>query len=559
MNGLISLCEIENWVGSRSGWSRAGLAFSCGGVSVLSMAPFFAWPVLFFTFPVLVWLIDSNASISGAVVAPGRLLSERLRLAWRSFRDGWWFGFGYFVFGLFWVGEAFLVEAEKFAWLLPLAVTLLPAGLALFFAAAAFVSHQFWTKGVSRLFVLSVAFGAAEWLRGNILTGLPWNTLGYALTQPLPVMQLVSLVGVTGLTFVVVMLAVSPLVLASEAAREKQPVRSALVGGVCTIVFLIFAYAYGSIRMASSDTENVPNVQLRLVQPAIAQKDKWAPAKRSDIFFGLLELSKTNAEGQTDDLKNTTHVIWPEAAIPFLVLRTPTALKEIAKMLPENAQLLTGALRYGQGVTSATPADQREVFNSLMVLNSDGLLVGMSDKTHLVPFGEYLPFRTLLNAIGLRRLTKLRGSFSAGKTPRALVGVAGLPPVAALICYEAIFPEEIVQTGERPGVLLNVTNDAWFGDLTGPRQHFHQNRIRAVEQGVPLVRVANNGISAVVDPYGRLSGVLALNQRGTVDVKLPRALSQTLYGALGDWLALAIALFLSACAWATRANKAVPS
>jgi apolipoprotein N-acyltransferase len=218
--------------------------------------------------------------------------------------------------------------------------------------------------------------------------------------------------------------------------------------------------------------------------------------------------------------------------MPFLPLQHPEALAAIGQMLMPGAVLITGALR----VEPAAPGSEKPLFvyNSMLVFNDAGALASVYDKIHLVPFGEYLPMQRLLEAIGLRQLTRMRGGFDAGKTPRPLLHVPGLPPALPLICYEAIFPAAIVQGPERPGFLLNVTNDGWFGNTTGPRQHFHQARVRAVEEGLPLVRAANNGISAVVDAYGRIRAYLGVDARGVIDAALPSALAPPVYATLGD-------------------------
>jgi apolipoprotein N-acyltransferase len=285
---------------------------------------------------------------------------------------------------------------------------------------------------------------------------------------------------------------------------------------------------------------------LRIVQPSVAQREKWRPELQERIFLDHLALSATGAGGVRDGAKGITHLVWPEAAMPFLVLDSPQALAAIGRMLPERAFLITGALR----AEPPLPADvRRRYFNSILVFASGGALTARYDKIHLVPFGEYLPLQATLEAAGLRQLTRLRGGFTSGPPPRPLLGVPGLPPAAPLICYEAVFPGSLARTTPRPKLMLNVTNDGWFGDTTGPRQHFHQARVRAVEEGIPLVRAANNGISAVVDGYGRILHRLALNERGTIDSPLPEALPPPPYARWGDgiflclWLAGAAALF----------------
>jgi apolipoprotein N-acyltransferase len=459
---------------------------------------------------------------------------------------GWWFGFGYFLAGLFWVGEAFLVEAETFAVLLPFAVTLLPAGLALFYGAAAGLARLAWGDGASRVLVLALALSAMEWLRGHILSGFPWNVLGYALTYPLPLMQSAAVLGIYGLTLLAVLIFALPPVLwiqspAGAAGRRMRLAALAIAIGPIGILALL-----GQARLSAGSDAAVPGVRIRIVQPSVPQREKWRPENQGRIFQDHIALSAANAAGQPDGLAGITHVIWPEAAMPFLPLAHPEVRAAIGRLLPPNTFLISGALRAEPAPPGS--ARPRRVFNSLLVFGQGGSLTTLYDKIHLVPFGEYLPMQGALEAVGLQQLTRLRGGFAVGIRPRPLLEVPGLPAAAPLICYEAIFPGAIVQGSSRPGLLLNVTNDGWFGNTTGPRQHLHQARVRAVEEGLPLVRAANNGISALVDGHGRILARLDLDVRGAIDVALPAALQTPIYARFGDWIFIVGWLLMSAAA-----------
>jgi apolipoprotein N-acyltransferase len=530
---------LARYVSSLEGWRRLAAAFTAGSLSVLAMAPFHLWPVLILTLPVLVWLID------GADAPAAAPRSFWRRPALRAATAGWWFGFGYHLFGLFWIGEAFLVEADKFAWLLPFAVTMMPAGLALFMALATGVARTYWPPGIARVLVLAIAIAVAEWLRGHVLTGFPWNVLGYALTWPLPLMQAVAVVGIYGLTLIVVAVFAAPLVLIADASRAASRRGGMLSAAAVAVLPLAALYGFGAWQLSGPRRPPVEGAQLRIVQPSIVQRDKWRPEKQGEIFQEHLRLSRENAAGRRDDLAGVTHLVWPEAAMPFLPLERPEALAAIGELLPEHALLIAGALRLKHPV-AAGPGGAREGFNSLMVFGPDGSLRQLYDKIHLVPFGEYLPFQETLEAIGLEQLTRWRGGFSIGPNPRPLLDIPGLPPIAGLICYEAIFPAEIVQGDNRPGLLVNVTNDGWFGETTGPWQHFHQARVRSVEEGLPLIRAANNGVSAVFDGRGRVLDVLGINVRGVIDSPVPAAISPPLYARYGDWTFVALALFFAA-------------
>ncbi len=530
MTALPGLKALAHRVRAVTGWRRAGLAVGAGLASVLALAPFFAVPVLFLTLPVLVWLISPAES--------GKISRDALR---RAFTGGWLFGFGYFFAGLFWVGEAFLVEAEIFGWLLPFAVTLLPAGLALFFGAAAAATRALWRPGVAGLLVMAVAFASTEWLRGHILTGFPWNVLGYALTPPGVLMQAAGLIGIYGLTLWTVLVFTAPLVLAAEADDAASLPRALAPGAALALLPLAASALYGWVVLAGAPPPAGDGPRVRIVQPSVPQREKWLPEKQGEIFQLHLDLTRRNPAGLEDNLAGLALVVWPEAAMPFRPLEHPEALRAIGELLPPGGPvLLSGGLRV-EPVGDAAAGQPRVAFNSLIAF-SGGEVVGLYDKIHLVPFGEYLPFQPVLEAIGLQQLTKLRGGFAAGPRPRPILTLPGLPPIMGLVCYEAIFPGAVVQGAERPGLLVNVTNDGWFGNTTGPRQHLHQARVRAVEEGLPIIRAANNGISAQIDGFGRLSGTLALNERGVLDAVIPSARAPPPYAEWGDGLFMVNAL-----------------
>jgi len=525
---LPALASARSWIMQLSGWRRAAVALAAGGLSALAFAPIFVTPILFLTLPIFVWLIDASPNWRRAASA------------------GWLFGFGYFFFNLFWIGEAFLVEAEKFAWLLPFAVTLLPAGMALFWAAAAAVARLFWQDGLARLFVFAIALAVFEWLRGHLLTGFPWDLLGYALTYPLPLMQSAALFGAYGLTAISALIFPAPMVILAD--HRQRPTAARLVRAFAIAAVPIAAlYAYGAWRLSAPETF-VPNVKLRIVQPSVPQREKWMAAYQRQIFDAHIALSLADPSGRVDSLKGVTHLIWPEAAMPFFPLETPEALDVLGTMLPAGTTLITGAIRHDPPVGP----DRRllpttRTLNSILVLNEKAKVEDIYDKIKLVPFGEYVPMESVLSLIGIEKITHGRGAFAEGISPRPLMKIPGLPPALGLVCYEALFPGDIIQGSERPGVLINVTNDGWFGQTTGPYQHFQQARVRAVEEGLPLIRAANNGVSAMVDPYGRVLQALGLDVRGVIDSGLPKALAPTVYARAGDWmLALVLAMFLAA-------------
>jgi apolipoprotein N-acyltransferase len=509
------------------GWRRWLIAFAAGAVSVLSTAPINAWPVLFFTLPVLVWLID------GAGAGSWRGLAA-------AATTGWWFGFGYFLPGLYWVGYAFLVDAPTFGWLLPIAVVGLPAAAAVFTAFGVALARALWTRGALRILSLGIGLTVAEWLRGHLFTGFPWNALGYALTSPLQLAQIASVIGLWGLTFIAVLVFASPATLADD--RSETRLRW-LPLAVAIAVIVGFA-GFGALRLARTPTRFVDGVHLRIMQPNLPQDTRFNYAAKQEVMDRYVALSDRASGPQSHGIRDVTHLIWPESAFPFFLTREPDALAQIAQLLKGGTVLITGAMRLAEPVNPAEPM----AYNSIYVIGHDGSILSLYDKVHLVPFGEYLPFEHFLEGLGLQELTKQRGGFLAGDR-RRLIPVPGAPAVLPLICYEVVFPDEIMPKGPRPGWMVNLTNDGWFGISAGPYQHLQQARLRTIEQGLPLVRAANTGISAVVDPLGRLINALPLGREGVIDALLPQPIGTTIYARVGDapaaiLVALALALVL---------------
>ncbi|HZD90636.1 MAG TPA: apolipoprotein N-acyltransferase [Pseudolabrys sp.] len=494
------------------GWRRAAIAFAAGAVSALAMAPFNFWPVLLVTFPILVWLVDGSADAGG-------------RGFWAAAGAGWCFGFGYFVAGLYWIGYAFLVDAKTFGWLLPFAVSGLPAYLALFTALGLGIARLIWVRGPLRILALAVTLTGAEWLRGHLFTGFPWNTFGYALSEPLALAQTVSLVGIWGLTFLSVAIFATPAVLADDRKDTPYPLRAP----VMALMTLAAMFGYGLARLAEHPTAYVSGVKLRIMQPDLQQDEKFNYSAKNAVMRRYLRLSNTVTGPNSKGAQDFTQLIWPEAAFPFFLTREPDAMAEIAALLKPHTELITGAVR---PAPESTPGHLR-AYNSIYVIDPDGSVRGIYDKEHLVPFGEYLPFQPLLEKLGLQALTKQVGGFLSGQR-RRLMDVPGAPKMLPLICYEAIFPGAAVPRNERPGWIVNVTNDGWFGISTGPHQHFQQARMLAIAEGLPLVRAANTGISGVIDPVGRIIKSLPLGAEGVVDSGLPQVIQPTVYAMFGN-------------------------
>jgi len=491
------------WCAALTGWQRYGVAWLLGALAAAALSPVDLTPVLAISFSGLIWLADGTR---------GRL---------DAFALGWSFGFGFFVAGLYWVAAALFVDIAQFWWMLPFAVAAFPAGLAIFMGLAQLATYETCERlklqASARILVFAAAWSVAEYARGHVLTGFPWNLVGYAWAGAFPgglaVLQSTSVFGIYGLSLLTVAAAALP-------ARLGDLGRGRLWAPTLALVLVLALAAGGAWRLAGAARTTVPGVALRLVQPSIPETLKNDPRARAENFQRLLALTASpgTAPGTT--------VIWPEAAAPPLLERFPELRQRIAEALPKGGLLLTGAER-AEPVQGWPPT---HFWNSLLVLNDRGDIIATYDKAHLVPFGEYMPLRGILP---VDKIVPSIGDFSSGPGPRTL-DLPGLPPVSPLICYEAIFPGAVIDPAHRPAWLVNITNDAWYGVTSGPFQHLAIARVRAVEEGLPLVRAANNGISAIVDGYGRVLSRLDLDAIGVIDAPLPSALAPTPYERVRD-------------------------
>jgi apolipoprotein N-acyltransferase len=506
----LSISGIAERLSRLTGWRRYGAAFLLGVGATLALPPVYVLPVLYIAFPALVWLLGG------------------VRGSRAAFAVGWWFGFGWFTVSLYWIGNALLVFSDRTAWLVPFAVLGLPAFLALYTGLAGMVARVGRTP-LERALWLAAGWTAAEWLRGHLLTGFPWNLAGYAWMASEWLMQSAAAVGVYGLTLLCVLSAALP---AAFSMRSRQ-VR--LWAAAAAALLLAVPWAGGALRMAAAPAPKTavqPGVGLRIVQAGISQRNKWRRDLRERHLGLNLRLSIENRPDWVTD------IVWPENAATFFVEEEPAYRDAMARVTPLGGLLITGAPR--------RVADPLQIWNSVFAIDVHGDVVGHYDKAHLVPFGEYMPLRRY---IPVEKVAHGAIDYSAGPGP-ATLHLDGVPPVSPLVCYEAIFPGAVVDRSDRPAWLLNLTNDAWYGKTAGPHQHLAISRLRAVEEGLPLVRAANTGISAAFDPYGREIGRIGLDRQGVLDFRLPKPVENiTPYGRFGDAIPLTIlALFFAALA-----------
>lgn len=495
MGGNAAIIRFAELLAFLVGWKRLFASLSLGMVAATSQPPLFFLPALIISFTGLAWLLNGSRTFRSA------------------FYVGWMFGAGYFGAGLYWVSEAFLVDASRHAWLIPVAILALSFGLGLFGGITTGLARCFWSPGLGCALSLGACWALLELCRGIVFTGFPWNPIGNVWVATPIILQTAAWMGVYGLSALTIFIATCFSSLSTNSPYKVFYTFSG-IGLLCALAIV------GSWRIAGASLEVVPDVTLRVVQPNIAQVDKWHPQRIAQNFERHIQMSRDDGGGVA------THIIWPEAAIPFSILKNSMRRGLMLKVIPPGGYLITGAPRLLNN-SSKRPTAR----NSLVVIDSTGLISAIYDKHHLVPFGEYIPFRDILP---YKKLTAGTIDFVGGPGLTTL-RVTNLPAFSPLICYEAIFPGEVALLKDRPEWLLNVTNDAWFGRTAGPHQHLASAILRAVEEGLPLVRAANTGISAIVDPYGRIKSSLGIGERGFIDSPLPAPVpTLTLFARFGN-------------------------
>ena len=497
------------------------LSFLAGLVSALAFEPVGAWPLMLVGFATLLWLVERAPSLRSALAR------------------GWWFGFGQFALGLNWIATAFTYQAAMPAWLGWIAVGLLSLYLAVYPAAAAGLAWR-WSRGdkLTIVLVFAAAWIVTEYLRAVLFTGFAWNPAGVALL-PSGLAPIARWIGTYGLSGIAALFGGALFLLADN--RRQRPAAALLLASIVGVAGGAWAFAAGPPQGAGSS--------VRIVQPNIGQEQKWSPEFAARNMARLAELSRP--DGRPADL-----LIWPESAVTETLqdgrrllpyqLETLATRRQVGSAVAPGQVLLTG----GVTVVSADGMRATGATNSVFAMTADGATLARYDKAHLVPYGEYLPMRPILSALGLSRLAPGDLDFVPGTGPRTL-DLPGIGAVGFQLCYEIIFSGEVVDRSRRPAFIFNPSNDAWFG-ASGPPQHLAQARLRALEEGLPVVRATPTGISAVIDAQGRLLHSIPLGEMGVIDARLPLPAPPTLFARFGNWLPFGFALLLVAAAIAVR-------
>ncbi len=462
------------------------LAIIAGVISVWAFPPYFVLPIFF-------------ASIC-ALFAFNDVIETKKHKFWL----GWFFGFGHFAYGFSWVGNALLVDVTNFGWLYPIALIACGSFFGLFFAIPLWLSSYHKNK-LLKDFSFVIYFILFEWIRSFIFTGFPWNMAGTIWAFSDEILQVLSVIGAFGLSFFTMLIAV---MIYQLTYRETYKNKIYLIYISAIVLLIGGSFLYGYLKLKDNPIK-FSDFKVRIVQPAIPQVQKWSQDALYNNFKEHIELSAK------DGLDDVDLVIWGETATPYPLDMDKAKLEEITKAIPKNGHLITGLVRYAYNIETG----KFSPYNSMFVIDKKGEIKDFYDKYHLVPFGEYIPLKKYL-PFNIKKITKGLADFMKGKGRRTL-SIAGIPSFSPIICYEVIFPNAVVNEKNKPEWILNLTNDGWYGVSAGPYQHLISAKFRSIEESRTLVRVANSGISAIFDKYGREIASIGLNEKNYVDVFLP--------------------------------------
>ena len=488
--------------GARGLW----VAFAGGAAAALAHPPFGIWPGVF-GFALIALSLDRTAERRPGLSALAR---------------GWMAGLAYLLVGTWWIAEAFFVDAAAHAWQAPLAVLFTAGGIGVFWGGAGLAYRLLAPRGAHRVLVFAAVWSLFEWLRGHVLTGFPWDLPGEAWRAGSAPSQAASLIGAYGLTFVTVAIGAAPVTLFDRTRPKAAAVSLALAAAA-----LASMYGYGAARLSRPAPPDQA-LRLRVVQPGLPEEPVWTDALLRQRVQRLMTLTARPA------LQTPQVVIWPEGALPYTFndFFSPGSWPEAAM----EAATRPGQIVFDGGSRVDGPAGAPRYYNTLLFVQRTPqgfAALGKYDKYRLVPFGEFLPFPVFFRVIGLSSLVQNGVAFSPGPEPAPL-SIPGVPRMQPLICYEALFPGFTNAKGGRPSWIVNVSDDAWFGRTTGPLQHLNLASYRAIEEGLPIVRATPTGVSAIVDPYGRVRARLGLGREGVIDAALPGRLPPTVFSRVGE-------------------------
>lgn len=500
------IARAETFFSGLGGWRRYLAAFGAGAFMVAAMPPYGFFPAVFISIPVLFWLVAAA------------------RGAGSAFLTGWVFGCGYFIVGLYWLGIAFKAFFSHAMWMFPVSIIGIPVYIALYYGFAALLAWPFRRARTHYALMFCAILFWAEYLRGHYLTNFPWNHLGYAWHHALPVLQSAAWFGIYGLTLLTLLWAAAPVMS-----------RRAATGILATLFFIL---GFGMTHLQLNPARDTPHL-VRIVQPNISQAEKEDIRNKDDIFMRHLRLSATETPHDAD----IRFVVWPETAVDVFTSEDRRNLDRIALSLPANAFGLIGVNRVAPQLS---PGPR----NSVIVLHSKSRrIIAQHDKFMLAPWGEYVPYAEILAKTPFGKYLGSVQPLVRGPGPSTIRLAEDLPSFSPIICFESTFAGRMKDiTRGRADFLLFVTNDAWSMGSPGPAQHFGFSRVRSIEEGLPAVRAANSGISAIIDAQGRVRHRLALDVEGIIDAPLPETPPrQTLYAATGDDVLLVSAGCLTLC------------
>lgn len=482
------------------------LSFILGGIAVQALPPYYHWYLLFICFSVILYLIHKAQNLK------------------QAFNYGYWYGFSFFAFGLFWVNNALLVDAPQTGWLVPIVFFASGGFFGLFIAIPSLLSKL--NKSLYAQYLSLAAWIVIfEWIRSWFLTGFPWNLWGSCLAFNLPLIQTASIFGTYGLSLFLILITSAPTLWYIHPSRKTAVLSTGIV-----LIGSCLLYGYGLYRIQKLNDNSNSNITIRLVQPSIPQSLKWSPELSQKHFQQYINLS------QSQTLNNIDMVIWGETASPYMLDLDINARNQALNAIADNSYLLTGLVRYHHDYYGSY-----QPLNSSLIINKSGQIEDFYDKSHLVPFGEYIPLREYLPS-SIRPITNTITNFKSGNGPK-IINLPNIPPFGIQICYEIIFPHHIIDSQNKPQWLINLTNDGWYGISSGPYQHMVSTQLRAIEEGLTIVRSANSGISGIINRYGKILSSLNLNQTGILDISLPQQLQvSTFYNNFGNFTTIILCL-----------------